>query len=51
MWPVAIDEPLVVSDVLSACSIGGRLLFLLLDVPGVAGLLWRWATICVQPPS
>ena len=51
VWPVAVDAPLAVSDGLATRSIQARLPFLLLYLLGVAGLLWRWATVCVQSPS
>ena len=51
VWPVAVGDPLPLSDALEARSIQARLPFLLLYLLGVAGLLWRWATVCVQSPS
>ena len=51
VWPVAVGDPLPISDALEARSIQARLPFLLLYLLGVAGLLWRWATVCVQSPS
>ena len=51
VWPVAIDDPLAVSNGLAMRSIQARLPFLLLYSLGAAGLLWRWATVCVQSPS
>ena len=51
MWPVEVGDPLPLSDALEARSIQARLPFLLLYLLGVAGLLWRWATVCVRSPS
>ena len=51
VWPVAVGDPLPLSDALEARSVQARLPFFLLYLLGVAGLLWRWATVCVQAPS
>ena len=51
VWPVAVGDPLPLSDALEARSVQARLPFFLLYLLGVAGLLWRWATVCVQSPS
>ena len=51
VWPVAVDDPLPVGNALVTRSIQARLPFFLLYLIGVAGLLWRWATVCVQRPS
>ena len=49
--PVAIGDPLPLSDALAARSVQARLPFFLLYLLGVAGLLWRWATVCIEHPS
>ena len=49
--PVAIGDPLPLSDALAARSVQARLPFFLLYLLGVAGLLWRWATVCIERPS
>ena len=51
VWPVAVDDPLAVSNGLAMRSIQARLPFLALYSLGVAGLLWRWATVCIERPS
>ncbi len=51
VWPVAVGDPLPLSDALEARSVQARLPFFLLYLLGVAGLLWCWATVCVQSPS
>ena len=51
LWPVALDDPLPASNALVTRSVQARLPFLLLYLVGVAGLLWRWAAVCVDHPS
>ena len=51
VWPVAVNDPLAVSNGLATRSVEARLPFLLLYLLGVTGLLWRWATVCIERPS
>lgn len=51
IWPASLDDPLLATGGLVARSIQARLPFLFLYLVGVAGLLWRWAVVCVDRPS